>query len=235
MKHQDMHLILELSAPIHHLVSKLEHSSFTCAQVMDDVDKHISVYRTKLAELGLTVDQVNTIIYATSAFADELVMRSKWAHRTEWARRPLCVHYFNDAHAGRHFFERIHLLRDAPVSNALPLWHYWRCLQMGFEGQYRNSDGRILRDTLLSLETGLKEAGFSAHKTPELKFDVGSKKGVMRPAWPVWRYLAIAILAVPVTLLLINDILFYESISQFNGFLEAGSESLYEKIQNFKS
>jgi len=231
MKYQTMHLILELSSPIYHLVSKLEHSSFSCADVLKEIDEHILVHKSKLVNEGLSADQIDHIVYATLALADELVMRSQWSQRAEWARKPLCVRYYGDAFAGRHFFERIHSLRDAPVSNSLPLWHYWRCLQLGFEGQHRNSDGRVLRDTLLSLETGLKEAGFTAKKTPHFVFSAGSIKGVMSPKWPAWRYMAVAIFAVPTLLLLTNDLLFMESVSHFNVFLQAGSESLLGKLQ----
>src|SRR5690554_3839450 len=94
MDHQKMQIIMDLSAPVHHLVSDLEQYPRTCKEVVAEIEQHLVQCRKTLTGLGLTVGQVENIVYATAALADEVVMRSGWGKKAEWARHPLCVELF---------------------------------------------------------------------------------------------------------------------------------------------
>lgn len=229
MDSRSMQAIMDLSAPIHYLVSDLGQYPRNCAEVMAEIEEHFVHYRKALAGLGLTSEQVESVVYATAAVADEVVMRSAWSNKAEWARHPLCVRLFGDARAGRHFFDRIHALREAPVTNALPLWHYWRCIQLGFEGQYRNTDGRALRDTLLAVESGLREAGFVPGQHQDERVQSRQSSGIRRSAWPLHRYLLLSILLLPILIFAAYDLVFYETINQLYQFIQVSAENLQHK------
>jgi len=229
MDSRKMQIIMDLSAPVHHLVSDLDQYPRNCMDVVAEIEQHLAHSRKTLFDQGLTTDQIDNLVYATAALTDEVVMRSEWSNKAEWARYPLCVKLFGDARAGRHFFDRIQALRDTPITNALPLWHYWRCLQLGFEGQYRNSDGRALRDILLTLESGLKEAGFLPGQYKIEKLPSRQTSGMARAVWPLHRYLLIGVLALPLLVFLTSDLVFHEKINSLQNYIQVNADNLQHK------
>ncbi|RUO33739.1 DotU family type IV/VI secretion system protein [Aliidiomarina soli] len=229
MNKHSMQVIMDLSSPVHYLVSDLGQYPRQYNEVMAEINEHIGHSRSVLAEIGLSDEQVDAIVYATAALADEIVMRSAWKDKAQWARQPLCVRLFGDARAGRHFFDRVHTLRAAPVTNALPLWHFWRCIQLGFEGQYRNTDGRALRDVVLSLESGLSEAGFIPSASTAPSDTVLQESGWARPAWPLHRYLLVSAIVLPVLIFSVSDLILFGTLEQLHNFIQSHADNLQTK------
>lgn len=83
--------------------------------------------------------------YAVTAFIDEMIINSRWAHREQWAARPLQYDFFSEYVAGEGFFKRLESIRRSLPLNADLLEVYSLCLILGFEGQYRIHERERLR------------------------------------------------------------------------------------------
>ena len=83
--------------------------------------------------------------YAVTAYIDEMIINSRWAHREQWAARPLQYDFFSEYVAGEGFFKRLETIRRSLPLNADLLEVYALCLIMGFEGQYRIHERERLR------------------------------------------------------------------------------------------
>lgn len=226
MDKDSLQAIMELSSPVYSLATDLEQYPRDFNTVLAEIEAHLQYKRRELEQRGLSEAQVDAIVYATAALVDEIIMRSSWTQKAAWSRRPLCVRLFNDARAGHNFFERVHALRAAPVTNALPLWHYWRCIQLGFQGQYRGSDGRSLRDVVLSLESGLAEAGFTPATVTEPQPDIEPSAVFARPAWPLHRYVLLSALIFPLLIFTVSDLILFGTFEQLHDFVLAHAERL---------
>jgi type VI secretion system protein ImpK len=93
-------------------------------------------------QLGLPERDVQDIVYAMVALADELALRSSAGVRDVWMSRPLQLHYFNENLAGEGFFQRLEMLLADP-SRAEALRVYYYCLQFGFQGRYAIRGGEL--------------------------------------------------------------------------------------------
>lgn len=229
MDKQCMQAVMDLSTPIHYLLSDLEQHSYSYQEVIIEIEQHLASYKKSLYDLGLMANQVDVIVYATAAMADEIVMRSTWSNKTAWARQPLCVRLFGDAHAGMNFFKKIRTLSERPVTNALPLWYYWRCIQLGFEGQYRNTNGQEIKSILMMLELGLKEAGFVAGKQQTITNFSQPDSGIFRIAWPIHRYIVIATFLCSLLVFAAYNFIFYQDINHLYEFIQTNAVYLQNK------
>jgi type VI secretion system protein ImpK len=81
-------------------------------------------------------DDVDASIYAFCAAVDEIILRSNFAIRDAWERRPLQLQLFGDQLAGEHFFERLEQLRARGGSHVEALEVFHMCLLLGFQGRY---------------------------------------------------------------------------------------------------
>jgi len=84
---------------------------------------------------GASQSDIDESRFALSAWADEMILRSRWWGREEWQRNSLQMQLFQTANAGTEFFER--LARLTPGARAREI--YFLALVLGFEGQYRGS------------------------------------------------------------------------------------------------
>jgi type VI secretion system protein ImpK len=84
---------------------------------------------------GATPSDIDESRFALVAWADEMILRSRWWAREEWQRSSLQMQLFQTANAGKEFFER--LGRLGPASRAREV--YFLALALGFEGQYAGS------------------------------------------------------------------------------------------------
>jgi type VI secretion system protein ImpK len=81
-------------------------------------------------------DDVDAAIYAFCAAVDEIILRSGFAIRDAWERRPLQLQLFGDQLAGEHFFERLERLRERGSAHVEALEVFHMCLLLGFQGRY---------------------------------------------------------------------------------------------------
>jgi type VI secretion system protein ImpK len=99
-------------------------------------------------EAGIPHDTFAEARYAVTAFLDELIINSRWAHKEQWASRPLQYDFFGEFVAGEMFFKRLDAIRAAMPLNADLMEIYALCLILGFEGQYRVQDRDKLKGLL---------------------------------------------------------------------------------------
>lgn len=85
---------------------------------------------------GASADDVDASKYAFCAAVDEIILRSQFSIRDEWARRPLQLTLFGDQLAGENFFNRLESLRARGSSHLQALEVFHMCLLLGFQGKY---------------------------------------------------------------------------------------------------
>jgi type VI secretion system protein ImpK len=93
---------------------------------------------------GVDPDELESARFALVAWADEVVLRSSWAGRDQWAHDLLQLKLFNTNRAGDEFFERLEALRPEQ-NDAREI--YFLCLAMGFEGQWAGNEAH--RQTIM--------------------------------------------------------------------------------------
>jgi type IV/VI secretion system ImpK/VasF family protein len=89
---------------------------------------------TKADDLAeLRPDEVDECRFALVVWVDEVVLRSNWAGRAEWAAEPLQLRLYRTARGGNEFFEHLQRLRPDQM-RAREI--YLLVLTLGFQGQY---------------------------------------------------------------------------------------------------
>lgn len=83
-----------------------------------------------------TPDDIDNAKYAFCAAVDEIILRSPFAIRDDWARRPLQLVLFGDQLAGENFFIRLEGLRARGSAHLQALEVFHMCLLLGFQGRY---------------------------------------------------------------------------------------------------
>lgn len=81
-------------------------------------------------------DDVDAAKYAFCAAVDEIILRSKFAIRDAWERRPLQLVLFGEQLAGENFFNRLENLRARGSAHLQALEVFHMCLLLGFQGRY---------------------------------------------------------------------------------------------------
>jgi type VI secretion system protein ImpK len=96
--------------------------------------------------------------YALVAFMDERVLKSNWAGRTEWMKRPLQLELYREFAAGENFFLRMRpLLQRQPTPASLEI--YYLCLALGFEGVTSGGGGAENAQSFLAAARAKLAAG----------------------------------------------------------------------------
>jgi type VI secretion system protein ImpK len=85
---------------------------------------------------GASADDIDASKYAFCAAVDEIILRSQFAIRDDWARRPLQLTLFGDQLAGENFFNRLESLRARGSAHQQALEVFHMCLLLGFQGKY---------------------------------------------------------------------------------------------------
>jgi type VI secretion system protein ImpK len=85
---------------------------------------------------GASPDDIDASKYAFCAAVDEIILRSTFAIRDAWARRPLQLTLFGDQLAGENFYIRLEGLRSRGGSHLQALEVFHMCLLLGFQGRY---------------------------------------------------------------------------------------------------
>lgn len=89
---------------------------------------------------GASPESVRLVLFALSAFADEMILTSKLPFRGAWADQPLQLTYFNENAAGEEFYVRLdssHKIADGSAADVLE--SFYLCLSLGFKGRYGGS------------------------------------------------------------------------------------------------
>jgi len=84
----------------------------------------------------IAADDIDAAKYAFCAAVDEIILRSSFAVRDAWERRPLQLVLFGDQLAGENFFNRLENLRARGSAHVQALEVFHMCLLLGFQGRY---------------------------------------------------------------------------------------------------
>lgn len=87
-------------------------------------------------KLGLPTEDVFRAKFAFCALLDELVLRSRFAIRDSWERKPLQLELFGEHMAGERFFDHLEALRQGGARHLQAIEVYHMCLLLGFEGRH---------------------------------------------------------------------------------------------------
>ena len=85
---------------------------------------------------GASADDIDASKYAFCAAVDEIILRSGFSIRDEWARKPLQLVLFGDQLAGENFYKRLEALRTRGSQHLQALEVFHMCLLLGFQGRY---------------------------------------------------------------------------------------------------
>ncbi len=117
---------------------------------------------------GASTDDIDAAKYAFCAAVDEIVLRSSFAIRDAWERRPLQLVLFGDQLAGENFFIRLESLRAKGSAHLQALEVFHMCLLLGFQGRYIIEGSEKLNYLTARLGDEIaqmkgKSAGFAPH------------------------------------------------------------------------
>jgi len=132
--------IVEACSPAINLVTPLlraENADGMSVDLREQTEEAFVSLERKFFEYQIDAETVYDIKFGVAAFADEIIMSSRWEHKYTWMSKPLVVNYFGESSAGTRFFERIDELRADYASNAPVIEFYYTLLQLGFQGKYR--------------------------------------------------------------------------------------------------
>lgn len=115
-----------------------------------------------------SADDIDAAKYAFCAAVDEIILRSTFSIREEWARRPLQLTLFGDQLAGENFFHRLESLRARGSAHLQALEVFHMCLLLGFQGKFIIEGSEKLKyltarlgDEIASMKG--KRGGFAPH------------------------------------------------------------------------
>ena len=129
-----------------------------------------------LAELQ--PDDINECRFALVAWIDEVIHRSNWPGRAEWAAEPLQKRLYRTSRAGNVFYEHLQRLRPDQLRVREI---YLLVLTLGFEGQY--SDQPAERRALIAHQYDtLRAARLVLEADPRAVARAGRLRGSSRPA-----------------------------------------------------
>lgn len=163
--------------------------------LMQHVSRSISDLERNLLGRGIDQEQVTIAKYTLCATADDIVQNLPDGDRHVWVQHSMLAQYFNVRTSGTVLFEKIRQLTANPTVyyNLLELIH--ACLSLGFEGQFRTSQGgdielqRVRRDVFQTLRMvrSRSDDGLS----PRWR-GVDTMLRRLRDGIPVWAMAAIA-------------------------------------------
>ena len=107
------------------------------------------------------LDEIEEARFALVAWADELILKSRWVGRDEWLSEPLQLHLYRTTRAGNEFY--VHLERLGKQKMAAREV-YFLVLTLGFEGQLAGQDAD--RRALIALQYELLRSSGRLLETP---------------------------------------------------------------------
>ncbi|QLH41619.1 MAG: DotU family type IV/VI secretion system protein [Coxiellaceae bacterium] len=192
MTHQPLqtNLLLECCGPLLQIVCQLrqpEKLNKIPENLREQIYQSLTQMERQAIEFKVPLTQVEQAKYALLALLDELVLTSGWNRRMEWMGKTLQVEFFGEHLAGEGFFNRLSEVRHNAQANIDVLEVFYLCLQLGFEGKYRQ---RHLEQWLalqvdlrnqIELVRGSVDARLSPSGLPQLS--VATKVGTKLPYW----------------------------------------------------
>lgn len=101
----------------------------------------IGAYEEDAQAAGLPEQTILDARYALCTFIDEVVMNTPWGNQSIWATQPLLLHYHGSTRGGEVIFRMIEDQIETRDPDVDLMELLYACISLGFEGQYRVSDG----------------------------------------------------------------------------------------------
>jgi type VI secretion system protein ImpK len=138
------------------------------ADLAHNMAQFLDEFGRAAAKHGAEADAIGAAKYAFCAAVDEIILRSSFAIRDAWSRRPLQLILFGDQLAGENFFDRLEALRTRGSAHLQALEVFHMCLLMGFQGKYLIEGPEKLRYLTARLGDEIanmkgKRGGFAPH------------------------------------------------------------------------
>ena len=132
---------------------------------------------TRGQRAGMGERNVQDMVYAVVALADEVALRKPGGIREVWMSKPLQLHYFNENLAGEGFFHRLeYVLADPRRVDVLRV--FYLCLLFGFQGKYAVRGGEL---ELAAVQRRVKDIlGIGARPEPLSKKHLRPRERVNR-------------------------------------------------------
>jgi type VI secretion system protein ImpK len=106
------------------------------ASFANNVTRFLDDFDRGAKKMNAAAEDIYAAKYAYCAAVDEIILRSQFAIRDAWERRPLQLLIFGDQLAGTAFFDKIEELRAKGSAHMQALEVFHMCLLLGFEGKY---------------------------------------------------------------------------------------------------
>ncbi|WP_277187871.1 DotU family type IV/VI secretion system protein [Caballeronia sp. BR00000012568055] len=103
------------------------------ASLTVQLDAAIAAARQRAHDAGVSQADIDEALFAFSAWADELLLTTRWDGAAQWQRHLLQRRYANVSNAGVLFYDRLAQLTPTqlPVREV-----FFMCLALGFGGRY---------------------------------------------------------------------------------------------------
>jgi type VI secretion system protein ImpK len=140
-------LFTDLISYVLYFQTNAANSNLPLVEVRGKITAFIDEQEKRARAEGYNFDRYLEARYAVLSWVDEVILTSKWTHRTQW--QYLMSKYYDVANAGEGFFQK---LANLPSEAADVKEVFYLCLSLGFQGKYAFGDGpkqlAELRNTL---------------------------------------------------------------------------------------
>jgi len=163
----------------------------------DRLAQGVREFEARARASGFTTETVIAARYAICTLIDETAANTPWGASGAWAQHGLLALFHGETGGGEKFFQLLSRLAEDPHTHRDVLELMYVCLQLGFEGRYRITDGgqrqlEAIRQRLLAI----------------IRKERGDRERELSPAWqgagrivqarltwlPVWVSAAVAAL-----------------------------------------
>ena len=103
----------------------------------------VDIQEDRAKSSGVPIEAFREARFAVLSWVDEMILNSKWSHRSQWQH--LMLVYYGTVNAGEEFFRRLSSI-SSQANDILEI--YYLCITLGFEGQYAFGDGNRELQTL---------------------------------------------------------------------------------------
>jgi type VI secretion system protein ImpK len=129
-------LFSDLIAFIIFFETTCEQQPQTLSEFREKVTALLNAQEERARSGGVATEAFREARFAVLSWVDEMVLNSKWSHRSQWQH--LMLAYYGTLNAGEEFFRRLNSL----PSHANDIREiFYLCVSLGFQGEYAFRDG----------------------------------------------------------------------------------------------
>jgi type VI secretion system protein ImpK len=154
----------------------------------DSLAQGVRRFEAQARAAGIPNEQIIAARYALCTLIDETATSTPWGASGAWAQHGLLALFHGEVEGGDKFFQLLGRLAENPQANADILELMYVCLQLGFEGRYRVTEGgqrqlEAVRQRLLTI-IRTRRGEYERDLSPNWR---GAAVAPSRLAWlPLW-------------------------------------------------